>query len=98
MFLVFGEFANKYSAIPNLCLVNEPDLTKILKTEIFVHTDEQLRAAYLILSYNPLSRGVRRSSWVELRGFFDTTHHGGSKTIQPNPTYGLDNYFYYYYY
>ena len=49
----FGEFANKYFAMPNLNLVNEPDLTKILKIEIFVHTDGQLRVAHLILGYNP---------------------------------------------
>jgi len=34
-----GEFADKYSVIPNFSLVNEPDLTRILKAEIFVHTD-----------------------------------------------------------
>ena len=31
-------------------------------------------------------RGVHGSGWVGLRGFFDPTHHGGSKKIQPNPT------------
>jgi len=35
--LVFDEFADKYSAIPNFGFVNELDLTKILKAEIFVH-------------------------------------------------------------
>ena len=39
----------------NFSLVNEPDLTKILKAEIFVHKDEQLRVTHLILGYNPLS-------------------------------------------
>jgi len=53
--LVFDEFADKHFAIPNFGLVNEPDLTKILKAEIFVHTDRQLRAAHLILGYTPLS-------------------------------------------
>ena len=33
-----------------------------------------------------MSRGVHGSGWVGLRGFFDPTHHGGSKKIQPNPT------------
>ena len=33
-----------------------------------------------------ISRGVHGSGWVELRGFFDPTHHGESKKIQPNPT------------
>ena len=41
--LVFGEFVDKRAAIPNLSLVDEPYLTKILKAEIFVHTDGQLR-------------------------------------------------------
>ena len=53
--LTFGKFANKYSAIPNLNLVNEPDLTKILKAEIFVHTDRQLRASHLIIGCDPIS-------------------------------------------
>jgi len=53
--LVFGEFADKRADAPNLSLVDEPDLTKILKDEIFVHTDGQLRVTHLILSYNPLS-------------------------------------------
>ena len=26
-------------------------------------------------------------AWVGLKGFFDPTRHGGSKKIQPNPTY-----------
>ena len=32
-------------------------------------------------------RGVHESGWVGLRGFFDPNRHGGSKKIQPNPTY-----------
>jgi len=55
MFLIFDEFADKYSAILNLNLINERDLTKILKVEIFVHKDGQLRAAHLILCYDPIS-------------------------------------------
>ena len=39
MFLIFDEFADKYSTILNLNLINERDLTKILKVEIFVHKD-----------------------------------------------------------
>ena len=49
------DFLDKYSAISNLNFVYVPDLTKILKVEIFVHKDGQLRAAHLILGYNPLS-------------------------------------------
>ena len=35
-----------------------------------------------------VDRGVHRSGWVRLRGFFDPTHHGGSKknSTQPNPS------------
>ena len=38
----FDEFANKYSATPNFNLVDEPNLMRILKSEIFIHTDGQL--------------------------------------------------------
>ena len=50
-----GGFADKYSAILNFSLVNELDLNKVLKAEVFVHTDGQLRAAHLIFSYTLLS-------------------------------------------
>jgi len=52
---VSNDFADKYSNISNFGFINEPDLTKILKAEIFIHKDGQLRAAHLILCYNPLS-------------------------------------------
>ena len=62
--LVLGEFADKRAIVPNLSLVDKPDLTKILKAEIFVHTDGQLRAAHLILDYNPLSSSFLASKCV----------------------------------
>ena len=31
-------------------------------------------------------RGVHGSGWIGLRRFFDLTHHGELKKIQPNPT------------
>ena len=37
----------------------------------------------------PLGRGVYGLGWVELRRFFDPTHHGGLKKIQPNLTYHI---------
>ena len=37
-----------------------------------------------------IDRGVHGSGWVELRRFFDLTHHGGSKKIQPNPTHHIN--------
>ena len=49
-----------------------------------------------------LCKGVHGLGWVGLRGFFDPTHCGGSKKIQPNPTHmgrvepmGLTNFYYY---
>ena len=36
------------------------------------------------------SSGVHGSGWVGLRGFFDPTHHGGSKKIQLNPTHHIN--------
>ena len=45
----FNGFADKRAPIPNLNLVNQEDLDKILKAEVFVHSDDQLRATHLIL-------------------------------------------------
>ena len=53
-FVLPNGFANKNTAIPNFNLVNQPSLDKILKAEVFVHTDDQLRAAHLILDYIPI--------------------------------------------
>ena len=61
---MFDDFADKYSAIPNFGLVNEPNLTKILKAEIFIHKDGQLRVAYLILGYDPLSSSFQAPKYV----------------------------------
>ena len=44
-------FADRNAAIPNFNLMNQPSLDKILKAEVFIHTDGQLRAAHLILDY-----------------------------------------------
>ena len=54
-FFFFNGFTDKYVVVPNLNLVNQPDLDKILKVEVFVHKNGQLRATYLILGYEPLS-------------------------------------------
>ena len=57
MFFVFPNgFADKNATIPNFNLVNQPSLDKILKAEVFVHTNSQLRAAHLILDYIPISK------------------------------------------
>ena len=51
-------FANKERTIPRLSLVNVPALNFLLRSEIFVSDDGQLRAAPLILDYEPLSRAL----------------------------------------
>ena len=43
----------------NFNLVNQTSLDKILKVEVFVHRDGQLRAAHLILSYTPISKSFQ---------------------------------------
>ena len=59
-----GGFVDKYSAIPNFSLVNEPNLNKVLKAEVFVHTNGQLRAAHFILGYTPLSSSFQAPKCV----------------------------------
>ena len=54
-------FVDKHAAIPNFNLVNQPSLDKILKAEVFVRSDGQLRAAHLILGYKPLSSSFQAS-------------------------------------
>ena len=41
---------------PKLSLINVPALNYLLRSQIFVNDDGQLRAAHLILDYEPLSR------------------------------------------
>ena len=48
-------FADKDHVSPKLSLVNVPRLNFLLRLEIFVSEDNQLRAAHLILGYKPLS-------------------------------------------
>ena len=49
-------FADKDHVSPKLGLVNIPRLNFLLRSEIFMSEDNQLWAAHLILSYEPLSR------------------------------------------
>ena len=56
MFAFSNVFANKDHTSPKLSLVNVPRLNFLLRPEIFVSEDNQLRAAHLILGYEPLSR------------------------------------------
>ena len=41
--------------MPNFNLVNVHDLNKMLRFEVFVNEDRQLRAIHLILDFQPLS-------------------------------------------
>jgi len=45
--------------VPNFNLVNQPNLDKILKAEVFVHSDGQLKATHLILGYTPISKSYQ---------------------------------------
>ena len=49
------DFANRHVAELNLNLVNNDSLEKILQAKVFVNEDDQLRAAHLILGYEPIS-------------------------------------------
>ena len=55
MFVFSDIFADKEHVSPKLSFVNFPGLNFLLKSEIFVSEDNQLRAAHLILGYKPLS-------------------------------------------
>ena len=56
IFTFSNVFADKDHVSPKLSLVNVPGLNFLLRSEIFVSEDNQLRAAHLILGYEPLSR------------------------------------------
>lgn len=63
-FYFFDGFIDKYAAILYLNLVNQSDLDKILKAEVFVYEDGQLRVAHLFLGYNPLSSSFQAPKCV----------------------------------
>ena len=51
--------------MPSLRLVNKASLDRVLQAEIYINElDGQLRAAYLILCYNPISRAFQTPSCV----------------------------------
>ena len=52
----FGCFVDKDYISPKISCVNVPELNFLLRSEIFVSEDRQLRATHLILGYEPLSR------------------------------------------
>ena len=54
--LVFLCSTNKEQVAPRLSLINVPALNYLLRSQIFVNDDGQLRATHLILDYEPFSR------------------------------------------
>ena len=48
--------ADKNHVAPRLSHVNVSGLNKLLRSEVFISEDGQLRVAHLILEYEPLSR------------------------------------------
>ena len=53
--LVFLCVTDKKQVNPRISLINVPALNYLLRSQIFVNNDKQLRAAHLILDYEPLS-------------------------------------------
>ena len=51
LYLIDKTFTN-----PKLSLINVPALNYLLRSQIFVNDDGQLRAVHLILDYEPISR------------------------------------------
>ena len=49
-------FADKRHVTPRLSLVNVPAFNYLLRSEIFISEDRQLRATHLVLYYVPSSR------------------------------------------
>ena len=59
MTYVTSFLVDKYHTAPNKNLVNFPDLNRILRSEIFLHKDSQLRAVHIILGFKPISKGFQ---------------------------------------
>ena len=56
---IFPCLTNKNHVSPQLSLTNVPTLNYLLRSQIFVHNDEQLQAVHLILDYEPLSKTLQ---------------------------------------
>ena len=55
--IVSTDIADPRATTPSLRLVNKASLDRVLQAKIYVNeSDGQLRAAHLILGYNPISR------------------------------------------
>ena len=57
--LVFLCLTDKEQVTPRITLINIPALNYLLRSQIFVNDDGQLRAAHLVLDYEPLSRSFQ---------------------------------------
>ena len=57
-------FADKRHVTPRLSLVNITDLNKVLRSEVFMSEDKQLRAVHLILDSKPLSNNFQEVGHV----------------------------------
>ena len=56
MVLSSDVFVDKRHVTPRLSLVNVSGLNKLLRSDVFISEDRQLRVIHLILDYEPLSR------------------------------------------
>ena len=54
MTYVTSFLADEYHIASNKNLVNFPDLNRILRSEIFLHKDDQLLAVHIILRFEPI--------------------------------------------
>ena len=63
-FVLPNGVVEKNAVVPNFSLMNQASLDRILKAEVFVHTDGQLRAAHLILDYMPISNAFQAPKYV----------------------------------
>ena len=52
-------FADKRHIAPRISLVNVVDLNKVLRSEVFVSEDRQLRVVHLILDFKPISNNFQ---------------------------------------
>ena len=63
-FGVFDDFADRHATEPNINLVNKESLDNIFQARVFMHDEGQLRVAYLILGYKPISSDFQTSKCV----------------------------------
>ena len=64
LFVLPNGVVDKNAVVPNFSLMNQASLDKILKAEVFVHTNGQLRAAHLILDYMSISNAFQAPKCV----------------------------------